>query len=228
MRSIYAGPAMVIGLASATPAIAQETRETGLYVQAEAGYAFSGDTGFTPPFPSSDDATVKLTDGYEIAGALGYDFGGFRLEAEIAHRDIALDGAIGSQGNPYGFAGYEFVSEGQIETTSYMLNAVGDFAVGENFELFAGAGIGQSDSDIYVLNYFEGTPFDAPYFDSSDSSFAWQAMAGARFHVSETVSLYAKYRFHQVTDAAFPDFSGADYTGSFDSHSLNAGIGFAF
>ena len=228
MRRIYAGSALLVGCTFATAASAQDAAATGVYVQAEAGYAFSGDTGFTPPFPSSDDAIVKLTDGYEIAGALGYDFGGFRLEAEIAHRDISLDGAIGSQGNPYGFAGYEFVSEGQIETTSYMLNAVGDFAVGENFELFAGAGIGKSDSDIYVLNYFEGTHFDAPYFDSTDSSFAWQAMAGARFNLSDAASIHAKYRFHQVTDAAFPDFSDSDYTGSFDSHSIVAGVGFRF
>ena len=107
MRNFTLIAALAVSTCLAAPALAQDggASDTGPYVQIEAGYAFGEDTGFTPPFPSPDDAVALFTDGYEIGAAIGYDFGGFRVEGEIAHRDIGLDGTIASQGNPYGFAG---------------------------------------------------------------------------------------------------------------------------
>ena len=233
MTTLALTGALVALTAITTSAQAQAQRSDGdvdtsadaaVYVSADAGYAWSGDTGFTPPFPSTNDATVNFTDGHEIAGALGYDFGGLRIEGEIAHRNISLDGAIGSQGNPYGFAGFEFESVGSVKTTTYMLNVYGDFPMGDRIEFFAGAGVGQADSDLYVRNL----PFEDPYFDSSDTNLAWQLTAGGRVRIADSFALRVRYKYLRVEDSAFPDFSNSDYTGSFGNQSLLAGVELRF
>jgi len=89
--------AIVVALSStvlATPALA---RNGAWYVGGDFGGMIVEDVGFnsgqTPTTPSQSDSQVVLDHGYGFDGALfvGYDLGGFRLEAEVAYKRARID-----------------------------------------------------------------------------------------------------------------------------------------
>ena len=77
--------------ALASPALA---RDNSWYIGAEFGPMLSEDLDFSVKNADGDEVdTVSLdTDyGYDGGGYVGYDFGAFRLEAEVSYREADLD-----------------------------------------------------------------------------------------------------------------------------------------
>ena len=74
---------LVLGLALATTALAgpASARDKQWYVEADGGAVKAEDifnlTG------ANNDGTLKTKTGYDFGGIVGYDFGMFRLEAEV-------------------------------------------------------------------------------------------------------------------------------------------------
>lgn len=222
MRYFY--PALLASvIVSPQAALAQDGAASGSYIGIEAGYAFGSDLELATDATRSDPGLIFLTDGYDIGVVAGHDFGSFRIEAEFAHRDIGLDGSQAPQNDPVG-QGAIFVSEGDLVHQRLMLNGYGEIGAADGFQGFVGAGIGAAWSDLYVRNL----PFDIPIFDDSDSSLAWQLMAGLRLPVAERFEASLKYRYLQVENAGFNDFFGNQLDDDHATSSVSLGIAYRF
>ena len=98
---------LAIGLALASTALASPAlaRDGQWYVGVEGGAMLVEDLNLDfPGLPAAGE--VDHDTGYDIDGIVGYDFGGFRLEAEVAYKSAAVNqlqmGAPGIPQNPNG------------------------------------------------------------------------------------------------------------------------------
>ena len=205
---------------AATPAMAQDR---GAYVGLDVGYAFAPDLELATDATRDDPGYAFMTDGYDIAGTVGYDFGRFRLEGEIGYSDVGLDGSQAPQNDPVGM-GTRWDAVGGVKTTRYMINALVDFGQPGRVNGFAGAGIGGADLDLYIRN----EPFDIPIFDDKDGSFAWQLLAGVRVPVSSKLDAVAKYRFFNAPGAEWENFFGREEGDTYRTHTISAGVQLRF
>jgi opacity protein-like surface antigen len=149
--------------------------------------------------------------GSDIDVILGYDFGMFRLEAELARKRSSLDefeidnGFIsalntalnrpsaapdpGAPGLPaLGAANFDL--DGTVKVRSLMANALLDFGDEDGLSFYAGAGLGRANVKL---------------FGDSDSAFAMQGIAGVRYAISPNIDLGLKYRYFRTGKVALND-----------------------
>ena len=89
MRKLVIGMALA-STALATPALA---RDDSWYVELDSGVTIVEDSIFDIG-TTADAMTVNHDYGYDLGGIVGYDFGGFRLEAEASYREADPDGLV--------------------------------------------------------------------------------------------------------------------------------------
>ena len=231
--------AIAVALAStalATPALA---RDKAWYVGVEGGAMIIEDIHFdiTSGTTKTKDAAIVDSDyGYDVGGNVGYDFGMFRIEAEVAYKSGKLDsfrstlrtpsfnaaGAAnaggGSLAGNYDYAG------GRTTVLSFMLNGMLDFGDDDGIQGFIGGGVGVArvKAGKYALNTY------GSFLDDSDTVFAYQAIAGVRAPITDTIDATLKYRFFNAENVKLVDVSGRTVDGRFRSHSLMGGFTFNF
>ena len=151
--------------------------------------------------------------GYDLDLIAGYDFGMFRLEAELGHKrsnlnEFEIDGGFisalnaglnrpsaapdpGAPGLPaLGSANFDL--DESVRVNSIMVNALLDFGDEDGLAFYAGLGIGGASVKAV---------------DDSDSAWAGQAIAGVRYAVSPNIDIGLKYRYFRtgsvdISDAA--------------------------
>ncbi|HEU4704357.1 MAG TPA: outer membrane beta-barrel protein, partial [Sphingomicrobium sp.] len=220
--------AAVAAAAIATPAVA---RDGAGYVGVEGGVLFPKDndgdafvdytttqtpaTPLAPAGPSDttfDDAFgIDYKMGYDLDLIGGYDFGMFRLEAELGYKrasvdefeidnsDIAaLNAALnrpsaapdpGAPGLP-ALVATDFDLDGRVTVLSGMVNALLDFGDDDGMSFYAGGGFGRARVKL---------------FGDSDSAWAYQLIAGARTALSGNIDLGLKYRYFRTGKLDFAD-----------------------
>ncbi|HAF40259.1 MAG TPA: flagellar motor protein MotB, partial [Sphingobium sp.] len=164
--------------ALATPALA---RDDSWYVGVDAGVLLveDQDITFTPGNAGAASNTISGVDyhkGYDFDANIGYDFGGFRLEAEAAYKRAKVDL------DKSGFGG-------AASALSFMLNGLLDFGPDDGLQGFVGGGVGVSRGKLAN-----------DLVNDSDTGFAWQAIAGVRYPVTNNVDVSLKYRFFNQDD----------------------------
>ncbi|MEO6359423.1 MAG: outer membrane beta-barrel protein [Sphingomicrobium sp.] len=143
---------------------------------------------------------------------LGYDFGMFRTEAELAYRR--------SGHNEYDFATTSVDGDGRTSTHSAMVNAMVDVGNESQVAFFAGAGVGYAQI-IQVVDV------GAADFKIKDRGLAWQVVAGARKALTNFFDVGVKYRYFNggnVSDVVAGDRVSTKYR----SHSLLASLIYNF
>ncbi|MEM1443366.1 MAG: outer membrane beta-barrel protein [Verrucomicrobiota bacterium] len=163
---------------------------------------------------------LELDDGYTVGGGVGVRtpfLGGFRFELEgfFGENDV-VGGAINGNSGPFSNA------TGSLETYGFQFNMVKEFDFG-GFKPYIGGGIGFTEVSAEAVAY---GPIN---FTDNDGAFAWQAIAGVEFPVSENVGIYVEYNYHSVGDVAFQ--RSATTVLSFDdltSSSVQAGVRISF
>ncbi len=105
--------------ALATPAMA---RDDSWYIGADAGAMIVEDTDLTIVNPV---ATANYNTGYDVDGVIGYDFGGFRLESEVAFKRAYTDVVSYTNGVQS--------TRGNVRSLSFMVNGLLDFGGEEGF-----------------------------------------------------------------------------------------------
>lgn len=143
---------------------------------------------------------------------LGYDFGMFRTEAELAYRR--------SGHNRYNFATTAVNGNGRTSTHSAMVNAMVDVGNESQVAFFAGAGVGYAQI-IQTAN------IGASGLKIKDRGLAWQVVAGARKALTNFFDVGVKYRYFnggKVND----DFAGDRLSTRYRSHSLLASLIYNF
>ncbi|MDB5705745.1 MAG: flagellar motor protein MotB, partial [Sphingomonas bacterium] len=204
--------AVAMALAStalATPALA---RDDSWYVGVEGGALLVEDMHFDiGALPNA--ATVNHNYGYDVDGTIGYDFGAFRLETEVAYKSATVDSYYSStttpasnfQGRPINVpAGTYDYAGGRTTALSFMVNGLLDFGDDDGIQGFVGGGVGVArvKASDYALNTLSN------FLDDSDTVFAYQGMAGLRAPLTDHLDASIKYRFFTAENLKMIDVSG--------------------
>jgi OOP family OmpA-OmpF porin len=170
--------------------------------------------------------------GFDVGSNIGYDFGGFRTEFALNYirgrnRTSFVDNAppaipftnaanVTSTAIP-GIATYQDAG-GSTSALSFMLNGLVDFGGkdgGAGGYVGAGAGIARVQMNDHALR----AP-GAAFLDDTDTSFAWNFLAGVYKPVSDNVDIGLKYRYFNVTNVSAFTRNGLPVDTRFRSHSL--------
>jgi opacity protein-like surface antigen len=154
--------------------------------------------------------------GMALTGAVGYNFGHVRMEAELAyqHNDIESLDLYESQ-----FTMKNIMASGKTSSVSGLLNGYYDFVNLSSLTPFVTAGIGftkveMKDLGMFVNNEFvemEGTP--------DGTAIAYQVGGGFSYALSNRLSLDLKYRYFAAIDLELDsvefDYSSHNFYGGF-------------
>ena len=223
---------LAIALALASTALAGPAlaRDGAFYIGVNGGPMIVEDVTFD--IGSLQNVAVADHDyGYDVDGVVGYDFGAFRLEAEVGYREARLDsyrsgtttfrGPI-TPGNAV--AGTFNDAVGRTSALSFMVNGLLDFGDDDGLTGFigGGAGVARVKASNYRIN-----PAGA-FLNDSDTGFAYQALAGVRAPLSDNVDVSLKYRFFNVDNVNLIGATGNSFNTRFRSHSILGGLTFNF
>ena len=213
--------------AIASPAAA---RDGSIYVGADFGAMMPEDNNFD--FESATTSVDRAFNldydvGYDIDINGGYDFGMFRAEAELGYKrssanEVTFDTSVASPIGPYD-------ADGKGSVLSLMVNGLLDFDGGDGWGGFVGGGVGVAKVKVDTTFTGASTTLNPFIVDDSDSGFAWQALAGVHFAVSQNIDLGLKYRFFNVPNVTLHD-SGTDVSlkDKWRSHSILASLTYNF
>ncbi|MBL8549526.1 MAG: OmpA family protein [Hyphomonadaceae bacterium] len=203
MKKLLQGATAVAAFLAATPAFATE----GWYGRVDAGYSFAGSNDISPWNASAD-----LENDWVESLGLGFAFdNGFRLEGEFSHRFNELDTAT--------------VASGDAHVWAAMLNAYVDFNKSGAVQPYLGVGVGAARQDS---NAWRNGPVRG--YDDSETSLAYQGLAGIAFMLSEQLALDIGYRYFAAPDGEFSGTNPAPTTFStdYDHHSATVGLRWQF
>ena len=225
--------AVVLALAStalASPALA---RDNAWYVGVEGGAMivedFDYDLTTTAGVSTGSALSVDHEYGYDVDAVIGYDFGAFRLEAEVGYRSADVDSITSTVGLPSGVgtsvipAGNLDFAGGKTSALSFMVNGLLDFGDDDGIQGFIGGGVG-----VARVKAEYGLTQRASFLDDSDTGFAFQGLAGIRAPLTDTIDATIKYRFFNVDDVKLVAINNAQTEGRFRSHSILGGVTFNF
>ncbi|MEJ0059095.1 MAG: OmpA family protein [Terricaulis sp.] len=183
----------------------------GWYGRADVGYSTEGD--FDIEQTATFGGGVELQgDWYEGLG-LGYAFDGpFRTELEISHRFNQFQERASVDDG------------GDVHVWAAMANLFYDFNEGGSFEPYLGFGIGVARVNA------NGHDATVPQgFDDSDTTYAYNYIAGIALPVTERLDLDVGYRAFYALNGSFAGTGlGAPYGGDYDEQSVTVGLRWQF
>ena len=205
--------------AIASPALA---RDDAWYIGVEGGPSIVEDVAYDVN-GLNDAITVDHDAGYDVDGIIGYDFGGFRLEAEVGYKKAGVNSLTstvtvpvpGSTGVGTVAAGIFNGAGGDTSVLSFMLNGMLDFGDDDGLSGFVGLGGGVARvKGNFALDNFGSS------LNDSDTGFAWQAIAGVRAPLNDHWDVGLKYRFFNADHLSLVDLAGRSADGRYRSHSI--------
>jgi OmpA-OmpF porin, OOP family len=211
--------AALASTAIATPALA---RNDAWYIGVEGGAMIVEDIALDiGALPAAGQVDHKY--GYDVDGIIGYDFGGFRVEAEVGYKQAQVDSYISTTSTSRGGGAFPAATPGtfngaagRTSALSFMLNGLLDFGDDDAINGFVGGGVGVArvKHGNYSINP------NGNFLNDSDTGFAYQAIAGIRSPLTDNIDVGLKYRFFNVDGVDTIDALGRANKGRFRSHSL--------
>jgi OOP family OmpA-OmpF porin len=213
---------------------AQGAQADGFYASFKGGMNLTHDGSSTlspdinsligpPPTVDIDlNTTVDRKLGGALLGVVGYGFSnGLRIEGEVGYRMNGLDSATldsidltvtpgGSGSIPIGLISVPL--NGSTDVLSFMANVAYTFNTGDSMGglrpwIGAGAGLALVMQDTSLTVPIIG---DVSIIDDTAATFAFQAMAGVDYAISESWTVGLEYRFFGTLKPQFED----DFTNS--------------
>jgi opacity protein-like surface antigen len=167
---------------------------------------------------NANSIDIEYDPGFQVGGVLGYDFGMWRLDAEVAYRTNAAGDLI----LPPPFGG--FPADGSTSALSYMINGYFDIPTNMLIKPYLGGGIGYA---TVSLDATEPSVL-GPVADDSDSVLAYQLSTGLGFDISKTTTLSLGYRSFATEDLEMVTIGVQPFTTEYQSHEFNIGVRFLF
>ena len=125
--------------------------------------------------------------GYNVGVRGGYQWNSWRLEGEYSYRaNTSNTTRFGARFN------------GNVDTNSFMVNGIYDFNVGWLVTPHIGMGIGGAWADASLTS-----PILGNLSKSSDSVFAYQAIAGIRYNITPSLALDLDYRYRGMSSYTY-------------------------
>jgi opacity protein-like surface antigen len=207
---------------TASPAVA---RDNSWYAGIEGGVLFVDDMELDiedafGEFPSA--YVVDHNTGFDVDVIGGYDAGMLRFEGELAYKRAKVESVLPDQsvvgpGDPI-----VADASGSTSVISAMVNALVDFGDDAGWSGYFGGGVGPARVRHRVTA-------NALLFQlrDTDTTIAWQGIAGVRAAITPTLDLGVKYRFFNAGNLNFGVDEGInpfDVDTRFRSHSLLASL----
>ncbi len=216
--------AIAVALASTAMASPALATDGAWYIGLEGGPMIVEDIDLN--INDTQAASIDHDYGYDFGGVIGYDFGAFRLEAEGSLRRADVKSVVATGlGIPSGATGTPVVGSydinGRSDAMAFMVNGMFDFGSDDGLQGFVGGGAGVARVDLDYV-------FANNFLDDSDTGFAYQAIAGVRAPLTETIDVGLKYRFFTAPNVDLVDSLGRDIETRFRSHSILGSLIFNF
>lgn len=218
------GVATLFGVSAASlpaPAKAQ------WYASGNLGVTWVNDSDFTETGPGVAAAgEITFDTGWSFNGAVGRQFGNFRIEGEISRRQADTD-TLGlstlTVGNVLLASGGTSSIDGEVTTWGFMVNGWYDFPTGTAWVPTIGGGIGFANVNMEVNRV--GSV--ATSFDESDTVFAYQIGVGLGYRVNPRMIVSVTYRYFGTSD---PEFDVGSFTdeGEYQTHNIEVGLRYRF
>jgi len=206
----------------AVPAFASEP--TGWYIAGGAGITAAEDFEASALVPPLTSVSAEFDSGWAGLAAGGYDFGRWRIEAEFSYRHNDLDHFLIAVA-PGPFARVLDTS-GEMTNLGLLANLLYDIELSNALDVYVGGGIGFSRSDLEVR-----TPATV-IFDDQDWGFTWQGIVGANVQLTNSLSLFADYRYYVHENfspsARAPALGGREFRDDGVWHSGFVGLRYTF
>ena len=201
-----------VALAGTHPVQAAE----GWYLQGAGGASFQSDNDFDISGPGTV-ASLDFDTGFNLSGAIGYQTGNWRVEAEGVYFRSDVDNFNGPGSIPL---------NGDTRIVGLMFNALYEFDLG-GIRPYIGAGVGAARARISSISPVGGIPIDV---DALTTLFAYQAKAGVSIALTDQIDLFAGYRYFGSLDAfsiAENNIAMTELTaGRVEIHSVEGGLRF--
>ncbi|WP_157075140.1 outer membrane protein, partial [Erythrobacter sp. AP23] len=219
MRKITLGLALC-STALAAPAVA---KDDSAYVEFGFGPMHLNDFDLTEVNPATgDQVTLESDYGFDGTAILGYDYGAFRVELEASYRQADHESLI----TPFGTFGSGRLL-GDSSAASLMGNVLLDFGDDDGLQAFVGAGAGSAIVDQSIAITAPGGQQNL--VNGDEWEFAWQALAGVRAPLTDTIDVGLRYRFFNVPDYELGGSFGTSVVeGDWSSHSILGTLAFNF
>jgi opacity protein-like surface antigen len=159
---------------------------------------------------------VEFDTGIRLGGALGYDFGEFRVEGQFGYHSHELEEVTDIQVN--GVPQGDLDADGDLDAFILLANGLYDIDTGTQLTPYLGAGIGFAFlevDDLSISGILVG--------DEDDTVFAYQLSGGVAYEITEQIDADLSYRFTATSE---PDFDGVE--SDYLSHNLVAAIRLSF
>jgi len=211
---------IVLFMTSSTSA---DNGDSGWYTGIKGGANFLEDQKSTGP---SRELDLDFDTGGFVAGQLGYKFranqlGRFRAEAEVSYRVNDVDNIV--------FNGVDRIGTGDQDVLAGLMNLFFDFnGVSKNFKPFVGAGFGIATLNADIA-YSPGA-----FIDDDDTTWAYQAIVGAEFNLTEKFSIVGDARYFALEDLELTRFGGpapaafVDLSSEYESFTTSIGLRYKF
>jgi OOP family OmpA-OmpF porin len=204
----------------------------GFYARLGASATFLPSSDQRTRIEGGSTATERLRSdtGFNLDGALGMQFGPLRLEGQASYlRNSAssLTATTPTSGSTSGSGSTPADPPigGSTQAFAFLGNAIYDFAMPPwwgGVTPHVGAGIGVAH--LKAKQKFAGTTL----LDSSDTEFAYQAIAGLRVPLAPNLALDLDYRYLATTDPTYKSPAGARVTSSYATHNVLASLIYSF
>lgn len=184
-----------------------------------APYSFAEDSGWHYTFSGAmaipSDADISINGGnlnyngngdyeYEVGfafmTAIGYHWQGLRLEAEYSLRQTQSDDFNGRENfnsaaaRAFGIYVPDPNQSLDMSFNSFMINLAYDLSLSKEVFIYFGGGLGLAIVSL-----------DRPDASSTELEFAYQALVGIGYNLSENVALTLGYRIYTTTDTEFSE-----------------------
>jgi opacity protein-like surface antigen len=209
---------------------------TGPYIELNAGAAFQGGTS---PAETGGIGLAHET-GYSIGGAVGYDFGKFRAEAEVDYKrfrttqfqlasPVVIPGLQDYPDRPgtpgiYLAPGQTPIATGHTSVVSFMANGLYDIVDTKGLNISVGGGIGFERVNLSLESYRIPRTTDS----SSDTKFVWQVLAGVSVPINDHVDVGLKYRFMNGAKPALFKTANDPLYVNVSQHSIGVSLAYQF
>ncbi len=232
---------VVIGFAS------NPTQAANHYVSGMAGVSWMNNITPSESYQASSGnqaANFDLKSGINALGAVGCDYGNYRLEAEIGYQQNKLRSGVDSIDGVvqyYPLEGSRYEMRGDVSVLSLMGNGYYDFHLGSGIDFYATAGIGVAQVSFKDMNSVHNYDpvYDVLYdnpnpgYNDHATTLAYQVGAGLAFPVTHNIKLDLRYRYFATTDFSYGnDWFGTagktDITTNVVSHSALIGLRVGF
>lgn len=184
----------------------------GLYVGGNLGLAIANDSDVTDSTVPGITLEFEYDMGYALGGAIGYGFGNFRIEGEIAYQTNDLDQVKA--------LGVSVDATGDTSSLTGLLNGYYDFNNTSPFTPYISAGVGGAKVEINDVNIAESGFSNINY---DHTVFAYQVGVGVAYAIKENLSFDVKYRYFATSDL---EFETTDF--EYSSNNVYVGLRYTF